>query len=493
MARIALRAVALGALTSFAVGGICAAQAAPLEERLALASCTIPGPGGGHAARCGTLTVFEDRDAGKGRTIGIRLVVLPALADGPLPDPVFFFAGGPGQGAAQMAGGQAGSGLRKERDLVFVDQRGTGESNRLDCDLYRPGIQGYLMGLLPAEGIADCARQLGARADLRLYTTPIAMADVDEVRAALGYDRINLHGGSYGTRAALVYLRQYPERVRSVVLAGVSPVNHGLPLSFARDAQHALDGVFDDCEADSACRAAFPNVRMGFAAVLARLRQQPVEVEIQPTRDAEPVRVSFGHVAFVEAVREMLYSVPQAASLPLHIHRAAAGDFAPLAEFAVRYRQRMHQGIALGMFLSLTCAEDIPFIDRGQIAAETRGFFLGDVRLRAHMAACESWPRGRLPAGYHDPVRSSVPVLILSGQFDPVTPPRWGVEVAKHLPNSRHVVVPRGAHSFGGLPGAECVPRMIEQFIREGSGSNLDASCVTGARRPPFALQQPER
>ena len=208
-------------------------------------------------AYCGTLSVYENPMARTGRRINLNIVLLPSLASDVRPDPVVFLAGGPGQGAAQMARDVRSIFRRvlRERDVVLVDQRGTGKSNPLNCT----SENNSLRELTESEDVAlERLRRCfeGLDADVRLYTTTIAMDDLDEVRAHLGYDRINLYGGSYGTRAALVYLRRHGDRVRSVILDGVSPPDMRIPLFAARDAQRSLDKLLADCELDDQCRSA---------------------------------------------------------------------------------------------------------------------------------------------------------------------------------------------------------------------------------------------
>ncbi len=230
-------------------------------QKLALEPCRLPG--WNEDVRCGQYEVYENREAKTGRKISLRVVVAPAFGEKAAPDPVFYFAGGPGGGAIDIfsrAGKGYLAGLRRERDLIFVDQRGTGGSNQLACNLYgdKNDMAAFFGELFAPERLRACRADLEKVADLKLYSTPIAMADLDEVRAALGYDKINLYGGSYGSTAALAYLRQYPQRVRTATVAGVAPPDMKLPLPFGKGVQNALEHVFADCAADEKCRAAFP-------------------------------------------------------------------------------------------------------------------------------------------------------------------------------------------------------------------------------------------
>ena len=452
-----------------------------------LESCKVAGVTG--EAKCGVYQVFENRTAAKGRKIGLKILVIPATGSKPLPDPFVYISGGPGTSAIEAARGIAAefADLREERDLLFVDQRGAGESHPLNCDFYNPDdLQSYLGHFFPLEDVRKCRQQLEQKADLTLYTTPIAMDDLEEVRAALGYKQLNLFGGSYGTRAALVFLRRHPQSVRTITLHGVAPTNQHMPLAFAQHNERALQGIINECAADEACKKAFPNLGTETRNVLERLKNEPVEVEV---RNPRPGKVRLSRDLAAEAIRYMLYAPGPASQVPFFLYRAAQGDFVPLAEAALRYRRELVGTGSNGMYLSITCAEDLPWIKPGegeQMAANT---FLGDYRYQQQRAACELWPRAKIPADYFEPTSSPVPALILSGEWDPVTPPSNGELAARYLLNSLHVVVPHGAHGFGGLEGIECVNRIHVEFVKGGSATGLNTSCVKNIRRRGFRVK----
>ena len=458
-----------------------------------LKPCEIRGIPG--QSKCGTFEVFENRATRKGRKININVLVLPATGEKREPDAVFYFAGGPGSGATEDAPGVAQqlANIRQHRDLVFVDQRGTGQSSPLDCQFYdAKDPQSYFGYFFPLDEVRKCRQELETKADLTLYTTTIAEDDIDEVRAALGYDKINLIGGSYGTRAAMVYLRQHPAHVRTVILQGVSPTNQYLPKDYAEQTERALQGVLSDCAADEACNKAFPNVTNETKAVLERLLKGPVEVQFQPQGSPGPIKVSLSRDLAAEAVRYMLYNPNAATRIPLFLHLAAAGDFAPLAQAAFNYRRNLVATGSNGMYLTVTCAEDIPWIKRKEDERLAQTTFLGEYRLRQQREACALWPRATIPTDYGKPVRSDAPVMLLTGQWDPVTPPVNGDYVAQTLPNSLHVVVPHGAHGLGGLEGLDCVDRLMTQFVEGGTAKGLDTACVKNIRRRGFALKAPQ-
>jgi pimeloyl-ACP methyl ester carboxylesterase len=429
--------------------------------------------------RCVFVKVPENRAVPAGRTIQIRTLVLSATGGTPRADPVFFLAGGPGQPSSDLARGQAGSPLRATRDLVFVDQRGTGGSNPLHCDFYRAGDQstGRLPDFLPIDRVRECRRALERIADLTQYTTAAAVEDLEAVRAQLGYERINLAGGSYGTRLALEYARRYPARVRTLVLDGAVSPSVAMPAGFGVAAQRALDGVLDECAADAACTAAYPRVRAQAGELFARLARTPLEAR---TPAGERVTLTRDHVA--EVIRYMTYTTGGASRVPAVVARAHAGDgTGVLGELQ---RQRDGSGLG-GLYLSVTCAEDVPFADPTLVAAD-RETYLSYYRYRQQKAACDEWPRGAVPETHRTPVRSDVPALLVTGALDPATPPALADEIAATLPNSRVVKVPSGGHGLNGLDGLGCVHALRVRFIEQGHARDLDTSCMSSVRRGRF-------
>ena len=461
------------------------------QTTLQLAPCDVSGVQG--KAKCGALEVFENRATRAGRKIKIKVLVVPATGNSPLPDPLFYIPGGPGQSAVEDAAGVAGqlATIRQHRDLVFVDQRGTGGSNPLNCALFDPkDPQTYFGYFFPLNDVRKCREELEKVADLKLYTTSIAMDDLDDVRQALGYERINILGGSYGTRASLVYLRQHGDHVRTITLHGVVPTDDFMPFDFARRNERALDGLISECAADEACHKAFPNLSEEKKAVLARLLKGPIEVEVNLTdKGNQTAKVRLPRDLAAEAVRYMLYSTAGGSQVPLFIHQAAAGNYVPLAEAALTFRHDLVSTGSNGMYLSVTCAEDLPWTQAKDASQLAEGTFLGDYRYRQQKEACDLWPRGTVPADYSKPVRSPAPVLILTGEWDPVTPPSNGDEAARYLPNSKHIIVPHGGHGFFGLEGLDCIDGLIDRFIETANTKDLDTSCIARVKRRGFVLK----
>jgi pimeloyl-ACP methyl ester carboxylesterase len=451
-----------------------------------LKPCKLPGID--EELLCGRLKVFENRVTRAGRTIDLNVVVVPALDPDQTEEPLFDLEGGPGMAATGSANFYAkeGTEYRRHRDVVLVDQRGTGNSNPLTAPSKTRSPRDYLTEMYPVEYVKTMRQALEQRADLTQYTTSIAMDDLDDVRAWLGYERINLFGISYGTRAVLVYMRQHPDRVRSAILMGVAPTDLKMPLHHARAAKRAMDLLLEECAGDAACHRAFPEIQHDWQEVLERLGREPARVEYSPPDQSAVVTVEIQRDIFAEKLRSRMYSRESATRIPLIIHQAAQGDFAPFLKEAIPADRSGPDFIADGMYLSVTCAEDVPFIDQDEAAKANAGNPFGNYRVVQQTRACSMWPHGKIPEDYQQPVSSDIPVLIFSGNIDPVTPPERGEEVASHLPNSGHVIISHGAHGIDGLTNVECLDKLMLEFLAKGDARNLDTTCVERVLPPPF-------
>lgn len=462
---------------------------APNGVGAALAPCVLPGAWAW--ARCGTVRVPEARGHPGGRTLALRVVVLPARRHPAAPDPVVFLDGGPGRGAAADAGYPASEldALRDTRDLVLVDQRGTGRSAPLDCagDEGRLGPQ--LAASFPVAAVRACRAALAARADLTQYTTAAAADDLAEVLAALGYRRANLWGGSYGTRLALIVVRRHPARVRSVVLNGVVSPAQAIPLAAGAASARALAHAAEACAADAECHRAAPDPLGDVHRVLARLRRAPAVVRVWNGRRFEREVVVVTARGFAERAWGMLYNAGRAGRLFPSVHQAAAGDWAPFVRAAAQQQRRRRRGRSEGLLLSVLCAEDAPRLARADTARLAAAGPLGLPMAAELVAACAEWPRAPLTPADTAPVVSSVPALLLSGALDPVTPPAWADEAARTLAGAVHVVTPRAGHADTDA----CTRALTLAVIRAGSTQGIDAGHLpTGCRgvavrRPPLA------
>lgn len=464
-----------------------AALAAPaVAGELELSDCQLEGPFGiQHTqARCGTLAVPENPGDPDGRRIQLNVAVVPADSPTPEPSAVALLAGGPGQAATEAypAVRRAFAELNEDRDILLVDQRGTGSSHPLDC-AYEPEE------LWAVEVSREETRRLVRRcldgladADPRFYTTPIAMDDLDRVREALGYERLDLVGVSYGTRAAQVYLRRHPDRVRSMVLAGSVPMDEYLGLAHAANLDRALDALFEACLATEECARVFGDSRVALDQVMARVAEAPVDLSLAHPTTGERTELTLGRDGVAGAVRLLSYSPEGQALLPLLLNDAhESGNLDRLAAQALMTSTQLLEQLSRGMEMSVMCAEDVPFYPGDwQAPADS---VLGRTLVDYARWSCGVWPRGDVPAGYHDPVRSDVPALLLSGEFDPVTPPAWGERVAGTLENGRHFTVPGQAHA---LLGRGCVDEVVAGFVGKAGFEGVETDCLGDMGRMPF-------
>ncbi len=438
-------------------------------------------------SRCGTQSVVEDRESGEGRMIPLKVMVIPAVNPKPKMDPVFFLAGGPGQAASEVGPllFMRLAKLRKDRDIVLVDQRGTGSSNPLDCEMDVPEFYDMKVSLqhiaeLQVETLKKCLQEYDA--DPRFYTTPIAMDDLNDVRRALGYGKINIVGGSYGTRAALVYMRRHPETVRSVVLDGVVPLTMKLPFFMARDAGRALQLMLGDCEQNVDCSAAFPQLRAHLDDLFYRLSRQPAEVTLTHPRTGEPIASFIQAETIMGIVRAVLYSGELSSLLPLAIEQAYQGNFQSLATMAGFFDSEQ-MGISIGMMNSVFCSEDMTLLGRQDPVTDGVESMFGTTILKDLRSICEFWPKGTVPDGYFEPVASDIPVLLTSGELDPVTPPTWGEEASATLSSSKHIVVAGVGH---GTLSYGCMQDLIAEFIDQPDPQQVSDDCLDKIHRPPF-------
>jgi pimeloyl-ACP methyl ester carboxylesterase len=448
----------------------------------------VEGPSEGF---CGKLDVWENRETKTGRKISLNIVVLPALKQNFAPDPLFFFSGGPGQGAAsgyELVQDRFRL-LETSRDIVLVDQRGTGKSNPLECKGdEKEEDQELSDDQQEAETLRMyhvCLDSYKDKADVKLYTTSIAMDDIDDVRAFLGYPKINLYGISYGTRAAIVYSRRHADHTRAVILDSVAPPDMRLPLYAARDGQRAMDLLFKDCEKDAGCSQRFPHIRDTFNQLIARLTAHPEHIHFIHPRTGEAKEIDAKRLIVAGSVFRTLYSPEASSLLPLLIEQASKGNYTGFIALAGDFDPKAESVLARGMQISVVCSEDYPHIDAAAFSRESAGSFMGNDFADAFLKPCSFWPRGKVESTYYDNQPSDLPALILSGVLDPITPPVWGQEIASQWKNSKQVVVPGSGHGTF-LHG--CLVKLMDQFLNAGSAANLDASCANQVERPPFFL-----
>ena len=445
-------------------------------------------------ATCRTVSVPENPAAPRGRRIALHVVTVPARSATKHPDPVFILAGGPGQGAASLAPAlaQQHAALNIDRDVIYVDQRGTGRSNPLACPAAHGGIPQLMKSPFDSAHVASCRRRLESRADLTMYGAPHVVADIEAVRRALRRGALNIHATSYGTRAALEYLRQHPRNVRSAILIGAAPVEMQVPLYYARDAQSAIDALTRDCAADPACARLGPVSRL-VDTVLRRADGGRLRATVTDPSTGSRHSVIATKAWTAEVIRHELYSAWSASGLPQALHDAANGDASTLITRGLERRRVLDWQIALGVLLSASCSEDVRAIDHDSITRATEGTLLGDPRVRDQIRACSLWPTAPLPRGFGTIARSNVPVLLLSGANDPATGAVWARSVAARLGNAQHVIVPYAGHGFDGLRNAGCLAAIQEEFIRRAAPVADAARCVRSIERVPFEVRASRR
>ena len=404
-------------------------------------------------------------------------------------EPVFIFSGGPGQGSADMASyyAQDYRKLRWERDIVLVDQRGTGQSNPLHCQRIGDpdSAQTYLKDMFPEDYVKNCRKELEKKANLRYYDSTTAMQDIDDLRAALGYEQINIIGSSYGSYTGIVYMKYFPANVRSAFLTHVAMTNWTYSGSIAPNTEVALERLLSDCAIDPDCSSDYPILRQQIDQVLDQLKQAPASAWIINPITGHSENVVFAYNNFIHGMRSMLYNTARSKWIPAFVHWASRGNFSPIAEYTANYLYGINRDLTDGMFLCVTCTETIPYINYEEAWALAQGTFMGTYRLEQQQNACNWWVRGEHPPDFHQMYVMDIPTVILSGEIDPVTPPQHGKELAGYLPNSLHVVIPNTAHEFGTI-WEGCFDDVVAQFIAQGSVDRLDASCVNQHVRPPF-------
>lgn len=452
-------------------------------RRIALSECRLPKYA--QPVQCGTLSVPEDRTKPDGRRIDLFVAVLSANTLSPKPDPLVIIAGGPGQAASTLAPfARSLAEIRRTRDIVLVDQRGTGRSAALGCKAFTPDDRAEFE-LDPLPKVRECLAELTARGvDPAQYTTSAWVADLEDVREAMAYPSLNVWGGSYGSRVALEYLRRHPDRVRSMVLDGVAPPEMRITLDIWTSRDAAFDALVAACRSSPSCGAAFPDPAATLAALEKDLAGGKAVTGADPRTGAKStITLTFPQV--IAALHSLLYAPELASLVPELLDLAQKGDYAPLAAAALALTADVSEQMNAALHYSVTCAEDVPRIDRAAMGAALAGR-RSRALAESVLSVCDVWPRGRMPDDFGTPVVSDVPALVLSGALDPVTPPAYGAAVAKSLSHSRHVVAAGYGHIVS--PHA-CGPRLVAAFVDRAGFDKLPAGCIEyleKSRRPPF-------
>ena len=469
-------------LALLALSGPAAAQSLTLEE------CRISaGPGHpGIKARCGTMLRPENPADPDSAEIEVRVAVVAALNLTPETDAIVPIAGGPGQGSIEFYSSvsSAFDELRRNRDILLVDQRGTGESSRMDCVIEDDAILFEDQYSLEdtVEFIGECLE--GLPHDPRYFTTSVAVTDLEAARVALGYTALNLYGVSYGSRVAQHFARRYPESTRTVVIDGVVPPQLSLGPEIATESQRAVDTILARCAANTACNESFPDIEATFARVVAELRESPVQVLVPHPNTGRIEEVAFGSGQLAGAVRLLAYNPNTIALLPLMIHEAGEGNFVPLTSQFMLTAVAMSDSLALGMHNSVMCTEDIPFFGQANIDHEAiEASYMGSFQLEMLNAICASWPAGPIDTDFKEPLATDIPFLLLSGDADPITPPRYAELAAVDLTNATHLI---GKHQGHGQLMVGCMDRLVAEFVASADPASIDATCMERSFVMPF-------
>lgn len=441
--------------------------------------CELGRAGSGATAQawCTTFDVPENRDDPHSRRIGLKLAIARSDAQVPAPDMVVLLAGGPGEAATEswVVESQAFADVRKHHDVVLLDQRGTGGSNPLSCKKAEDASSETSMTLdldKVRTDVAACLQEVQKKADPRFYTTTIAAQDLEDVRKALGSPPFDLVGVSYGTRMAQQYLVHYPDSVRSVVLDSVVPNQLVLGEDFAANLDDALKKNFANCTAVAACKQRFGDSMQTLYQLRDALRANPHTVSFRDPQTYETVERPLSEFSLASVVRLFAYEPETAALLPLTINAAAHGDVGPLLGQAKLLSGDLSGDMNNGMSMSVICSEDADLL---QPRPQDQNTILGNHLIDALKAQCDVWPHGTRPASFHDPLKSDKPILILSGELDPVTPPRYGQQILPGLANGRQLIFKGQGHS---LLGRGCMPELLGKFIDKPDPKQLDASCL---------------
>ena len=446
---------------------------------LTFTSCELGRPGSGARAQawCSTFDVPENRDDPHGRHIRLKLAIARSDAQVPEPDLVTLLAGGPGEAATEawVIEAPAFGEVRKHHDVLLLDQRGTGGSNPLSCKSAEQASDQHVLKLdldTMRKDVAACLDEVKQKADPRYYTTTIAVQDLEDVRKALGSPQLDLVGVSYGTRMAQQYIKHYPNSVRSAVLDSVVPNQVVLGEDFAGNLDDALKKDFAYCTAVPACKQRFGDSMQTLYQLRDALRANPHKVSFRDPETYETVERPLSEFSLASVVRMFAYQPETAALLPLSINAAAHGDVGPLLGQAKILSGDLSGDMNNGMSMSVICSEDADLL---QPRPQDQNTILGNHLVDAIKAQCDVWPHGARPDDFHAPLKSGKPILMLSGELDPVTPPRYGQQILPGLSDARQLIFKGQGHS---LLGRGCMPQLLGKFIDKPDPRQLDASCL---------------
>jgi pimeloyl-ACP methyl ester carboxylesterase len=418
--------------------------------------------------------------------LDLFVAVVPALSLEPAADPLVPIAGGPGQASSEFYAGFASAfeEIRRDRDIVLLDQRGTGQSAALECDIDEDELAGPFSAEETIAAARECLDSLPH--DPQFFTTSVAVEDLEALRLALGYQQFNLYGISYGSRVAQHFLRRFPDSTRSVILDGVAAPQIALGPGVAVEAQKALDAIFARCAESEACAGRFPRIEEEFDELLGRLADEPVTLDIANPVTGQVEEIEFGDAELAGALRLLSYAPSTVALMPLLVHEAAQENYLPLAAQYMMIAEGMSDSMSIGMHNAVVCAEDAPFFAGENLDRQTlEATYIGPLQLDSLEAICSVWPKGPLDDEFKLPVKSDIPVLLLSGEADPITPPHYAEMAAVELGNALLLTGKRQGH---GQAPRGCMPKIIAEFVESTNIESLQTDCFERVFAMPFFL-----
>ena len=434
----------------------------------------------------GTINVFEDNIAKKGKKIQLNIEVVAARTDEGKQAPMFIIMGGPGQAATDLVSffSEIFEKINLKSDLVFIDQRGTGKSNPLQLKVAYNSLQDYFRDEFSINRIIkESYDSLARKNNLENYGTLNAIADIEKIRQEMAYDKINLYGTSYGTRVVIAYANKYPERVRTVTLKGLVPPGLVIPYNFAEDAQRSLDLLINDCMEDSACNYAFPELAKEMKSFFSKPFPLKIEIEDPGTNQKEQIELSKETVAL--NLRVLLMSPSLTKTIPYLFTQANKGNYSPLTDMILTIKKSYVHGIYDGMTLCVVCNEDYPVLAKMTLKNESQTF-LKDYWVQRIRNACSLWNKEKKELPEIIIKKHNVPALIISGNRDAATPPKYGEQALKYFSNGRHLIINQGSHSFDGL--RNCVENIICDFVISGQVTHLKTECIDSIEFPAYKL-----
>ncbi len=425
--------------------------------------------------KCGSINVPSNYNKPAGTQLTINFAILPAIDNTKNKTPLMFLAGGPGQAAVELAAHirNGFTEIRKTRDIILVDQRGTGKSHPLQCD---ESQQAKLYSIIPEEfdekEVLTCIEDLQKNNELSQFTSENAIRDFDQIRKALGHEQINLYGGSYGTRAALVYMRLFPESLKSVVLDSVGPVEVPIGL-FGLSSARSFELLMTHCKAEKTCNNAYPNLVNEYEAVIKRLTHSTVSLSVSHPRLGTQTPFNLSKGKFIGTLLTSLYSMETRSMLPLVIHQAYKKNYQPLLGLIAATDGGMNMYV--GLHFNIVCNEDMPRITPDMMKRDRDNTFGKGETHKAWQIACPLWPKYEVDKNFTQSVTANIPTLILSGDLDPVTPPSNGDKSAATLPNTHHIVSKNSAHI---VASTVCGVSIVNEFLNTLSPKTVDDSCL---------------